>query len=199
MNIDTLEVINAAATKWNFLPFHPGLVGGHCIGVDPYYLTYKAEQLHYYPQVILSGRRINDDMSKFIVEKVIKKLIQNNIAIKGSKVAVLGLTFKEDCADTRNSKVFDVIEELKSYGVQVIAHDPVANREDIFNNHHIHTDNWMEYKDYIAIILCVAHDSYRKLKVDEYTKRLIKNGVLFDVKSILDKKSMSSKIEYCRL
>ena len=127
LGIDTMDVLRAAGTKWNFLPFRPGLVGGHCIGVDPYYLTHKAEMVGYHPEVILAGRRINDGMGKFVAEQTVKHLVRNGWQVKDAPIIVLGLTFKEDCADLRNSRVIDVIRELQSYGAQVIVHDPVAS------------------------------------------------------------------------
>jgi UDP-N-acetyl-D-galactosamine dehydrogenase len=186
LGIDTMRVLEAAGTKWNFLPFRPGLVGGHCIGVDPYYLTHKAETVGYHPQVILAGRRINDGMSKFIAEKTVKMMIQSGMNGKGARVGVFGLTFKEDCPDLRNSKVVDIIRELESYGMEVLVHDPVADGAEAEEHHDIRLQPWETMKDLSAIILAVAHRAYRQWPASEYVSRLAPGGCLIDVKSILD-------------
>ena len=185
MNIDTEEVLAAASTKWNFLPFKPGLVGGHCISVDPYYLAYKAESLGYYPSVILSGRKVNDQMGKFIASKVIKKMIRKKITIKNSKILILGITFKENCPDIRNTKVVDIYKELITYGVHVDINDPWANKNDVTKRYGIKLKQTFNLKKYQAIILTVSHKEYRFLKMNKINK---KNTVIFDTKSVFDKK-----------
>jgi UDP-N-acetyl-D-galactosamine dehydrogenase len=202
MGIDTLEVLEAAGTKWNFLNFRPGLVGGHCIGVDPYYLTYKAQIIGYHPQIILAGRRLNDGMGKVIAEKTIKNLIKNEITIKGSKVLVMGLTFKEDCPDLRNSKVIDVIHELEDYGCEVIVTDPLADKEEAYHEYKVNLVDFDELKDIDAIVLAVAHKEYKQLSSDEYKNLYNKNNdklTLLDVKSILDKSKFSDDFDIWRL
>jgi len=184
LNIDTLEVLEAAGSKWNFLPFRPGLVGGHCIGVDPYYLTHKADMLGYHPQVILAGRRINDSMGKYIAEQIIKKLIMENISIKGSKVAVCGLTFKENCSDLRNSKVIDVISELESYGVDVIVHDPMASVVEAKKEYNITLAEWDDIPQVDAMIMAVSHKNYIDMGIDMLGEKLIDGGIFADIKSI---------------
>jgi UDP-N-acetyl-D-glucosamine/UDP-N-acetyl-D-galactosamine dehydrogenase len=182
IGIDTTEVLEAAGTKWNFLPFRPGLVGGHCIGVDPYYLTHKAEMVGHHPQVILAGRRINDGMGKYIAEQTVKSMIQNGLAVKGSAVIVLGLTFKENCPDLRNSKVVDVIRELESYGVSVCVHDPVVTAEDAKAEYGIELFSWDELPRAGAIVAAVAHDALVQRPVDELLTKLLPGGVYVDVK-----------------
>ena len=183
VGIDTSEVLEAAGTKWNFLKFKPGLVGGHCIGVDPYYLTHKAETLGYHPQVILAGRRINDGMGKFIAEQTVKQMIAAGSAIKGAKVTVLGLTFKEDCADLRNSKVVDIINELKSYGVEVFVHDPQADGAEAKHEYGVELTAWDDLPRADAIVAAVAHREYRALGLDKITPRLVAGGCFIDVKA----------------
>jgi UDP-N-acetyl-D-galactosamine dehydrogenase len=182
IGIDTLEVLEAAGTKWNFLPFRPGLVGGHCIGVDPYYLTYKAEMLGYHPQVILAGRRINDGMGKFVAEQTIKAMIGNGFSVKGCDVTVLGLTFKENVPDLRNSRVIDVVRELQSYGVMVHVHDPVAHREDALREYGVELKPWEALPRSAAIVAAVAHRSFKERSADDYMGKLLPNGVFVDVK-----------------
>src|SRR6185503_853989 len=160
IGIDTLEVLQAAGTKWNFLPFRPGLVGGHCIGVDPYYLTHKADMLGYHPQVILAGRRINDGMGKFIAEQTVKHMIRNGSPVKGSKVNVLGLTFKEDCPDIRNTRVIDVVHELRAYGIDVHVHDPVADSADSRHEYGIELSSWDALPQAAALVVAVAHREF---------------------------------------
>lgn len=186
VGIDTTEVLNAAGTKWNFLKFKPGLVGGHCIGVDPYYLTHKAEMLGYQPQVILAGRRINDSMGKFIAEQTIKQMIASGSYIKGARVNVLGLTFKENCADLRNSKVIDIINELKSYGVEVFVHDPQADNDEAAHEYGVRLVSWEDLPRGDAIVAAVAHASFLKLGVEDITKKLVKGGAFIDVKAVFD-------------
>jgi UDP-N-acetyl-D-galactosamine dehydrogenase len=183
IGIDTIEVLEAAGTKWNFLPFRPGLVGGHCIGVDPYYLTHKAEMLGYHPEVILAGRRINDDMGKFIAEQTIKQMIGNGSHIKGAKVNVLGLTFKEDVPDLRNSRVIDVINELRTYGVEVTVHDPVPDKADARHEYGIDLVDWEKLPVADAMIAAVAHQDFLRKPVSELQKKVQPKGCFIDVKS----------------
>jgi len=185
IGIDTSEVLQAAGTKWNFLPFRPGLVGGHCIGVDPYYLTHKAETTGYHPEVILAGRRINDGMGKFIAEKTIKLMISAGSSIKGARVNVLGLTFKEDCPDLRNSRVIDIIAELQSYGVEVFVHDPSADSDEAKHEYGIGLTEWERLPEADAMVIAVAHKEYKKLKPAELGGRIMAGGGVVDVKSIL--------------
>lgn len=187
MGIDTKEVLEAAGTKWNFLPFFPGLVGGHCIGVDPYYLTYKADMLGYHSQVILSGRRINDSMGKYVAENCVKNLIEADKPVKGAKVAVLGFTFKENCPDTRNSKVWDIVNELKEYGIDPVISDPVADVLEAKRIYGVEFTDMSAIKGMDAIILAVAHDDYKGLTKAE-VDQLYGTGkkVLLDVKGILN-------------
>jgi UDP-N-acetyl-D-galactosamine dehydrogenase len=186
MGLDTLEVLKAAGTKWNFLPFRPGLVGGHCIGVDPYYLTHKAEMLGYHPQVILAGRRINDSMGKFIAEETVKQLITIDHPIKGTNVVVLGMTFKENCPDLRNSKVIDVVRELKSYGVNVFIHDPLAEPHECEEEYGVSLTPWEEIPRCAAIVACVAHSAYAEMGVKRLADKLESGGVFVDVKSFFN-------------
>jgi UDP-N-acetyl-D-galactosamine dehydrogenase len=191
IGIDTSEVLKAAGTKWNFLKFSPGLVGGHCIGVDPYYLTHKAEMLGYHPQVILAGRRINDGMGKFIAEQTIKNMIAAGSYIKGARVNVLGLTFKEDCADLRNSKVGDVINELKTYGVEVFVHDPYADAEEAMHEYGVRLFAWDELPRADAVVAAVSHHQLLSLPVEDIQKKLIKGGCFIDVKSCFDQQALA--------
>ena len=186
VGIDTTEVLEAAGTKWNFLKFKPGLVGGHCIGVDPYYLTHKAEMLGYHPQVILAGRRINDGMGKFIAEQTVKQMIASGSYIKGAKVNVLGLTFKEDCADLRNSKVVDIIHELKSYGVEVFVHDPEADPEEAMHEYGVRLMDWDALPRADAVVAAVAHKRFKELSADDLCRKLVKQGSFVDVKAAFD-------------
>jgi UDP-N-acetyl-D-glucosamine/UDP-N-acetyl-D-galactosamine dehydrogenase len=186
IGIDTGEVLEAAGTKWNFLKFKPGLVGGHCIGVDPYYLTHKAEMLGYHPEVILAGRRINDGMGKYIAEQTVKQMIANGSAVKGARVTVLGLTFKEDCADLRNSKVVDIINELRSYGVEVGVHDPRADRLEALHEYGVSLSAWDDLPRADAVVAAVAHAQYRQLSTDDIAAKAVSNGCFIDVKSCFD-------------
>lgn len=202
MNIDTLEVLEAAGTKWNFLPYRPGLVGGHCIGVDPYYLANKASELDYHAQVILAGRRINDGMAKFVAEKTIKNLIHANIRIKGADILVMGLTFKENCPDLRNSKVNDIILELKEYGANIHVVDPEADKIDAKKEYNIDLEDVRNIKNMDAIIVAVGHKEYRELDVKslkQYYKNEYEKPVLVDVKSIFDKQIAEENYDYWRL
>ena len=190
IGIDTLEVLKAAGTKWNFLPFRPGLVGGHCIGVDPYYLTHKAEMMGYTPQVILAGRRINDGMGKFVAEQTIKQMISNDIQVKGANVIVLGMTFKENCPDLRNSKVIDVVRELKSFGVNVFIHDPIADAGECEHEYGVTLTKWTDLPKAGAIVAAVSHKEYAAMGVPRITERLNKGGVFTDVKSFYEPKQI---------
>jgi len=187
IGIDTLEVLRAAGTKWNFLPFRPGLVGGHCIGIDPYYLTRKAEMLGYHPQVILAGRRINDNMGKFVAEQVVKRLIQDAQPVTNQSVIVLGLTFKEDVQDLRNSKVIDVVRELQSFGMKVHVHDPVAAPEEAMHEYGVALTRWEDLPPSKAIVAAVSHRHYRDMPLDSLTEKLCRGGVFADVKSAYDR------------
>ena len=186
LNIDTLNVLEAAGTKWNFLPFRPGLVGGHCIGVDPYYLTYKAETMGYHPEVILAGRRINDNMGKFVAEQTIKLMARAGLNIRGARVGILGLTFKEDCADLRNSRVINIIEELTSYSVAPMVHDPLADPEDARSFFNIRLTPLEEMVDLDAIVIAVGHQLYRTMPLEKLLNLMKPNGCIIDIKSILD-------------
>ena len=201
LDIDTKSVLEAAATKWNFLNFSPGLVGGHCIGVDPYYLTYRAEETGYHSQIVLSGRKINDNMGKYVAENTVKLMIKANKQVKGAKVAILGLTFKENCPDTRNTKVIDVINELKEYGVKTLVHDPQADKEEVKNVYNIELKDDEDIKDVDAVILAVPHKEYEDLKLEtinsfynnNYThingnEDLDDKNVLVDIKGMLNRK-----------
>ena len=183
MGIDTLEVLQAAGTKWNFLPFRPGLVGGHCIGVDPYYLTHKAEMLGYHPQVILAGRRINDGMGSYVAQQTVKQMINAGSPIKDAKVIVLGLTFKEDCPDLRNSKVADVVSELHEYGCDVVVHDPIASSAEADFEYGIKLSNWDSIPKGDAVVIAVAHKEYLTMGLEGIRSKLNEQGVLIDVKS----------------
>lgn len=188
MGIDTKSVLEAAGTKWNFLKFYPGLVGGHCIGVDPYYLTYKAEMMGYHSQVILSGRRINDDMGKYIAENVVKSLIKAEKPVKNAKVAILGFTFKENCPDTRNSKVFDIVKELREYGIEPVITDPTADSDEAERLYGVKFTNIKDVKNMDAVVLAVAHSEFTKFTMADMDN-FFGNGkkVLVDVKGILDR------------
>ena len=190
IGIDTQEVLDAASTKWNFLKYKPGLVGGHCIGVDPYYLAHKAESLGYYPQVILSGRRVNDNMGMYVANRVIKIMIQKGHAIKGAKVLVLGVTFKENCPDIRNSKVIDIYTELKQFGLIVDVYDPNVNSADVKKEYGIIMVDKLDRYD--AIILAVSHNEFLKLNIDELKKN--NEAVVYDIKSFLDKKVVDARL-----
>lgn len=193
MDIDTLEVLQAAGTKWNFLPFRPGLVGGHCIGVDPYYLTHKAEMLGYHPHVILAGRRINDGMAKFVAEKTIKEMVRAGFKLKGAHVNVLGLTFKEDCPDLRNSKVVDMIHELQSYGVQVHVHDPVADAREAFDEYGLTLESWEQLPQAEAIVSAVSHRLLLARSLDELRAKVVEQGCFIDIKSHFDAAALADR------
>jgi UDP-N-acetyl-D-galactosamine dehydrogenase len=190
MGIDTTEVLQAAGTKWNFLNFKPGLVGGHCIGVDPYYLLHKSESLGYYPQVILSGRRVNDNMGIFVANKLVKLLIQKGKKIGSSRTLMLGITFKENCPDIRNSRVVDIYKELTDFGMEVDVYDPWANAEEVAHEHGINLIAQLGHA-YDAIVLTVAHREFLDL---DYAELKAKDGVLFDIKSVLDKSIVDARL-----
>ena len=192
MNIDTNEVLDAASTKWNFLRFNPGLVGGHCIGVDPYYLAHKAESLGYYPQVILSGRRVNDNMGMFVANKVVKLMIQNGIVIKNSNVLLLGVTFKENCPDIRNSKVVDVYNELKQFGINVHPFDPLVQKEEVKNEYNLELIEHLQPGFYDSIILAVSHKEFLGINFENLKKD--KNSVIYDIKSFLPKNLVDGRL-----
>lgn len=203
MGIDTRSVLAAAGTKWNFLKFYPGLVGGHCIGVDPYYLTYKAEELGYHSQIILAGRRINDDMGKYVAENTIKSLIKADIPIKNAKIGVLGLTFKENCPDTRNSKVVDIINELKEYGIDIVVCDPVADKNEAKRIYGIDIEPMSDLVNLDAIIVAVAHEEFKSLRISDFSSMYregLSGKVLIDIKGIYSKEEfISSNFVYWRL
>ncbi|MBR1643248.1 MAG: nucleotide sugar dehydrogenase [Butyrivibrio sp.] len=203
MGIDTKSVLEAAGTKWNFLKFFPGLVGGHCIGVDPYYLTYKAEELGYHSQIILSGRRINDDMGKYIAESLVKRLIAGDIPVKNARVAILGFTFKENCPDTRNTKVIDIYNELKEYGITPVVVDPQADSDEAKRLYGIEFDPMDSVKDMDAVIMAVAHEDFKDYKPADIAKFFNpshKTKVFMDIKGIYDMNDYKApEFDYWRL
>jgi UDP-N-acetyl-D-galactosamine dehydrogenase len=194
MGISTTEVIDAAATKWNFLPFRPGLVGGHCIGVDPYYLTYKAQEIGYYPEVILSGRKINDGMGAYIAEKTLLKLTELGINIKNATVVILGLTFKENCNDIRNSKVIDIFNTFKKYQIEPLVCDPLADPVETKHEYGIELTDFYSLPKADAIIIAVKHKEYLALSKEEYLKKIKTKGIFMDVKNVLDFEASSNNI-----
>jgi UDP-N-acetyl-D-galactosamine dehydrogenase len=192
--IDTIDVLEAAGTKWNFLPFRPGLVGGHCIGVDPYYLTHKAEALGYHPEIILAGRRLNDNMATHVANRVVKLMIKKGQKVQGSNVLVLGITFKENCTDIRNSKVIDVVRELEDYGCNVIVHDPWADADEVAHEYGLKLSpcpNCGEESDIDALVLAVSHEQFGNINFQEFSKN---NVVIFDIKSMLDKDLIDGRL-----
>ncbi|WP_035276609.1 nucleotide sugar dehydrogenase [Desulforegula conservatrix] len=200
LGIDTINVLEAAGSKWNFLPFRPGLVGGHCIGVDPYYLTYKAETVGYHPQVILAGRRINDSMGKFIAEKTVKRMIAQGINIKNARVTVMGLTFKEDCPDLRNSKVVDIINELESYGIKVQVHDPISDQVEAEHYYGVKLTAWENLEKADAMVFAVAHRPYKEMQTETMKEKVAENGVIIDVKSIFNQEKIErAGLDFWRL
>ncbi len=200
MKIDTSHVLKAAGSKWNFLPFSPGLVGGHCIGVDPYYLTFKAESMGYHPEIILAGRRINDNMARFVVEKTVKLMIKSNQNVKNSRVGVLGLTFKEDCPDLRNTKVVDIVKELQSYGIEVLVHEPMADPREAEQLYGISLCSMDDLSGLGAVIIAVPHKRYKDMGLSEFAAMLNTKGCIIDIKSILDKKDLEKRnIRFWRL
>lgn len=197
MGIDTQSVLRAAGTKWNFLKFYPGLVGGHCIGVDPYYLTYKAEELGYHSQIILAGRRINDDMGKYVAENVVKNLIKSDKAVKNARVAILGFTFKENCPDTRNTKIIDIVNELKEYGIEPVIADPVADAAEAKRLYNVEFADIDSLKEMDAVVLAVAHEEFSSFTMEEVDK-LFGSGrkILIDIKGLLNRKEYENA-GYC--
>ena len=194
MEINTLEVLKAAGTKWNFLNFQPGLVGGHCIGVDPYYLTYKAQELGYHPEVILAGRRINDNMGKYIAENIVKMLICSDCPVKNCTVLILGLTFKENVPDVRNTKVIDIIRELKDYGVSVLVCDPMAEQEEVMHEYGLELSKYEDVHNVDAVVFAVAHDDYKKITLDDIKCKLASGrNVLVDIKGIYERNTAEEK------
>ena len=196
MGIDTKSVLEAAGTKWNFLKFYPGLVGGHCIGVDPYYLTYKAEELGYHSQIILSGRRINDDMGKYVAESLVKNLIKADISVKQAKVAILGFTFKENCPDTRNTKVIDIYKELGEYGITPIVVDPAADADEAKRLYGIDFQTMDDVKDMDAVIMAVAHEQFKAITKDDISAFFNKDNskkVFLDIKGLYDRKEFTTE------
>ena len=200
LDIDTLDVLEAAGTKWNFLPFRPGLVGGHCIGVDPYYLTYKAETVGHHPQVILAGRKTNDNMGKFVAEQTVKQLVQHGHRISGAKIAVLGLTFKENCPDLRNSKVVGIIDELLEYCCEVIVHDPLASAAEALAEYGIALCALEDLSNCQAVILAVPHAQYLQMSVAQFGAMMDEGATLVDLKSVLDREKLeAAKLKVWRL
>ncbi|MUG92463.1 nucleotide sugar dehydrogenase [Scytonema sp. UIC 10036] len=199
LSIRTCDVLAAAGTKWNFLAFTPGLVGGHCIGVDPYYLTAKAQQVGYYPQVILAGRRINDSMGKYLGERLVKLLVQASINIKTAKIGILGLTFKENVRDLRNSRVPDIITELQQFGIKPLVHDPLADKAQAQHEYNLDITDWDEINNLDAMVLAVSHKAYLDIPPEELFSRIRPGGVLMDVKSVFDYTTVPSYLNYWSL
>ncbi len=201
LDIDTKAVLEAAGTKWNFLNFSPGLVGGHCIGVDPYYLTYKAEEVGYHSQIILSGRKINDDMGKYVAQTLIKKMIDADKKIKHARVGILGFTFKENCPDTRNTKIIDVVEELKDYGIDVLVSDEFADKEEAMSHYNMELVSRESLVNLDALIVAVAHEQYLNLSVKDISAMYQEGSkIIFDIKGILNKNEFKENgYEYCSL
>jgi UDP-N-acetyl-D-galactosamine dehydrogenase len=188
LGIDTGEVLKAAGTKWNFLPFTPGLVGGHCIGVDPYYLTFKAESLGYHPQVILAGRRINDSMGKFVAESCVKELIRKGVSVRDAKVGILGFTYKENVPDIRNTRVIDIVRELKEYGIEALVHDPIADNEQAIREYEISLSHLKHFQELDALIVAVPHEEYSFIQPKQLTKwfRNAESALVLDVKGFFE-------------
>jgi UDP-N-acetyl-D-glucosamine/UDP-N-acetyl-D-galactosamine dehydrogenase len=199
LGIRTSDVLDAACTKWNFLPFRPGLVGGHCIGVDPYYLTTKAEELGYHPQVILAGRRINDGMGAYLAQRLVKLLVNADIPVKCARVGILGLTFKENVPDLRNSRVPDIVHELRQFGINPLVHDPVADRHEATEEYGLPLADWEDLANMDGIVLAVSHEEYLAMPGHELLSRVRSGGVLMDVKSVLDPASLPDDIHYWSL
>jgi UDP-N-acetyl-D-galactosamine dehydrogenase len=194
LNIDTLEVLEAAGTKWNFLPFRPGLVGGHCIGVDPYYLTHKAQSVGYHPEMILAGRRLNDGMGAYVVSQLVKNMLHKRIQVEGANVLIMGLTFKENCPDLRNTKIVDIVSELKEYNMNVDITDPWCSSEQAQHEYNLNLTEKPKAGHYDAIILAVAHNQFKSLGVDEIRKLGKQHHVLYDLKYILPKESVDMRL-----
>ncbi len=194
MDIDTIEVLEAAGTKWNFLPFRPGLVGGHCIGVDPYYLTHKAQEIGYHPQVILSGRRINDEMGSYVADQVIKIMTQKKIHVVGAKILIMGLTFKENCPDLRNTRVVDIVEELKEYHANIHVYDPWVDAEEAFLEYGIEVISELKSNHYDAVILTVGHQQFKVMGIDQIKSSCKSNHVIYDVKHLFNKHDVDGRL-----
>jgi UDP-N-acetyl-D-galactosamine dehydrogenase len=191
MGIDTHDVLEAAGTKWNFLKFKPGLVGGHCIGVDPYYLAQKAEELGYHPEIILAGRRLNDGMGKYVAGEVVKLMVKKDIKVKGSKALILGFTFKEDCPDVRNTKVIDIVRELETYGIEVTIHDPWADEQEVHHEYGVVSSKTIPAGEFQSVVLAVAHKEFKSLNI----KNLVESGgVVYDVKGMLEENLIDGKL-----
>ena len=199
LNIRTAEVLAAAKTKWNFLPFTPGLVGGHCIGVDPYYLTTKAQEIGYHPEVILAGRRINDSIGTYIGQRLVKLLVQCHLSIRGAKVGILGLTFKENVPDLRNSRVPDIVSELKQFGIEPLVHDPLANTSEAQEEYGITLQTWEQLTELDALIIAVNHKTYLEMSHNKLLASLRPDGILIDVKSVLDPRTLPNELTYWSL
>ena len=199
MGLRTKDVLEAAGTKWNFLKFSPGLVGGHCIGVDPYYLTAKAQQLGYHPQVILAGRRINDDMGKFIAQRLVKLMIHAGMPLKGARVGILGVTFKENVTDIRNSRVPDIARELQEFGIEPLLHDPLADGEHVHEEYGFHLQSWDALQGVSGLVYAVPHESFRQMSVQKMANLLSPGGVFIDVKSALKQTDVPSHVSYWSL
>lgn len=193
MGIDTLDVLEAAGTKWNFLPFRPGLVGGHCIGVDPYYLTYKAEMMGYIPQIIQAGRRLNNNMGRYVARAGVKLLIQKGFAMTNSHASVLGLTFKENCPDLRNSRVIDIIKELQDYGIKVSVHDALADHAEAKHEYGVELKSWTDMPKVDLLVVAVGHSAYHEMSLDKLLENLNPGGVIMDVKSILSRSEIKKR------
>lgn len=191
MNIDTHEVLKAAGTKWNFLPFKPGLVGGHCIGVDPYYLAQKAQEFGYHPEIILAGRRMNDSMGQYVASEAVKQMLKKDLKVNGSEVLVLGFTFKENCPDVRNTKVVDVVRNLEDYGINVSIYDPWANPEEVMHEYGLETSTKTPFKKYEAVVLAVSHKEFETLNIKNL---LTENGVIYDVKGVLEQDEQVNRL-----
>ena len=185
LNINTHDVLKAAGTKWNFLPFKPGLVGGHCIGVDPYYLAQKAQENGYHPEIILAGRRLNDGMGDYVASEIVKCMIKKNIQVNGSKVLILGITFKENCPDVRNTKAVDLVKSLKDYGAQITIYDPWAKEEEVMNEYNLKSSQSLPNENFDAVVLTVSHDKFNELNILSLKKQ---NGIIYDVKNFLNRK-----------
>jgi UDP-N-acetyl-D-galactosamine dehydrogenase len=191
MGIDTHDVLEAAGTKWNFLKFKPGLVGGHCIGVDPYYLAQKAEELGYHPEIILAGRRLNDGMGKYVAGEVVKLMVKKDIKVKGSKALMLGFTFKEDCPDVRNTKVIDIVRELETYGIEVIIHDPWADEKEVQHEYGVVSTKTIPTVGFQSVVLAVAHKEFKSLNIRNLA---LSGGVVYDVKGMLEENLIDGKL-----
>ena len=194
LNIDTEEVLKAAGTKWNFLPFRPGLVGGHCIGVDPYYLTHKAQSIGYHPEVILAGRRINDNMGSYVVSQLVKAMLHKSIQVKGANVLIMGLTFKENCPDLRNTRVIDIISELAEYNINMDIYDPWVSKDEAQHEYGVEVLTERPTAQYDAVIISVAHDEFKSMSVEEYRSLTKSNSVIYDLKYVLDAESSDIRL-----